>query len=229
MSSLKSAATRLRRQIATGSFLPLTRVSSSTRPRRQAGSQGRSQVRPRMPGKHVGLPVDHVGVGVAAVRRSAGCIRGPGCGRGRPTGNRRPCGNSRVRDIGRLQAFSPCASAVSRGPSQSAPQARIAPGPGHCLPLHFLQSFAYGLEHHARMESGRFLLTEQQSTWSRSCRQSSAPSWAPSGTTIVPTSHAQFAFLTALQPTAGWLKNHKKNRQRKKEGAREEKKNNARW
>ena len=42
MSSLKSAATRLRRQIATGSF--------STRPRRHAGSQGRSQVRPNTPG-----------------------------------------------------------------------------------------------------------------------------------------------------------------------------------
>ena len=50
-SSLKSAATRFRRQIATGSFLPCTRVSSSTRLRRQAGSQGRSQVRPRIPGK----------------------------------------------------------------------------------------------------------------------------------------------------------------------------------
>ena len=43
MSSLLSAATRFRRQIATGSF--------STRTRRQAGSHGRSQVRPRMPGK----------------------------------------------------------------------------------------------------------------------------------------------------------------------------------
>ena len=42
MSPLWSAATRFRRQIATGSF--------STRPRRQAGSHGRSQVRPRMPG-----------------------------------------------------------------------------------------------------------------------------------------------------------------------------------
>ncbi len=43
MSPLLSAATRFSRQIATGSF--------STRPRRQAGSHGRSQVRPRMPGK----------------------------------------------------------------------------------------------------------------------------------------------------------------------------------
>ena len=43
MSSLKSAATRFKRQIATGSF--------STRPRRQAGSHGRSQVRPKIPGK----------------------------------------------------------------------------------------------------------------------------------------------------------------------------------
>ena len=48
-SPLWSAATRLRRQIATGSGL--ARLLSSTRPRRQAGSQGRSQVRPRMPGK----------------------------------------------------------------------------------------------------------------------------------------------------------------------------------
>jgi hypothetical protein len=42
MSSLLSAATRFSRQIATG--------SASTRPRRQAGSQGRSQVRPSTPG-----------------------------------------------------------------------------------------------------------------------------------------------------------------------------------
>ena len=39
----RSEATRLRRQMATG--------FSSTLVRRQAGSQGRSQVRPRMPGK----------------------------------------------------------------------------------------------------------------------------------------------------------------------------------
>src|SRR6185369_10866351 len=46
--SLLSAHTRLRRQIATGSgFSPLF---SSTRPRRHAGSHGRSQVRPRIPG-----------------------------------------------------------------------------------------------------------------------------------------------------------------------------------
>jgi hypothetical protein len=48
-SSLKSAATRFRRQIATGSGR--CDCFSSTRPRRQAGSHGRSQVRPRMPGK----------------------------------------------------------------------------------------------------------------------------------------------------------------------------------
>ena len=46
-SPLLSAATRFSRQIATGSGFALF---SSTRPRRQAGSQGRSQVRPRMPG-----------------------------------------------------------------------------------------------------------------------------------------------------------------------------------
>ena len=49
MSSLKSAATRLSRQMATGSgYSPLP---SSTRPRRHAGTHGRSQVRPRIPGK----------------------------------------------------------------------------------------------------------------------------------------------------------------------------------
>src|SRR6201999_2176705 len=42
MSSFESAATRFRRQIATG--------CSSTRPRRHAGSHGRSQVRPSTPG-----------------------------------------------------------------------------------------------------------------------------------------------------------------------------------
>src|SRR5688572_25087052 len=41
-SDFLSAATRFSRQIATG--------SSSTRPRRQAGSHGRSQVRPKIPG-----------------------------------------------------------------------------------------------------------------------------------------------------------------------------------
>ena len=48
-SSFMSAATRLRRQMATGSGAAA--LASSTRPRRQAGSQGLSQVRPRMPGK----------------------------------------------------------------------------------------------------------------------------------------------------------------------------------
>ena len=42
MSPLWSAATRFKRQMATG--------FSSVRTRRQAGSQGRSQVRPKMPG-----------------------------------------------------------------------------------------------------------------------------------------------------------------------------------
>ena len=48
-SSFRSAATRLRRQIATGSGC--SPLFSSTRLRRQAGSQGRSQVRPSTPGK----------------------------------------------------------------------------------------------------------------------------------------------------------------------------------
>ena len=52
-SSLWSAATRLSRQIATGSGWNASPAPlfSSTRPRRQAGSHGRSQVRPSTPGK----------------------------------------------------------------------------------------------------------------------------------------------------------------------------------
>ena len=47
MSPRRSAATRLSRQIATG--------FSSTRPRRQTGSQGRSQTRPRIAGNTLDL------------------------------------------------------------------------------------------------------------------------------------------------------------------------------
>ena len=60
------------------------RLGSSTRPRRQAGSHGRSQVRPRMPGKDVRLPVDHVGVGVAACRDQADVFGNGGVGRAGP-------------------------------------------------------------------------------------------------------------------------------------------------
>src|SRR5690606_21044731 len=52
-SPLWSAATRLSRQMATGcgrSRIDSGPLFRSTRPRRQAGSQGRSQVRPRIPG-----------------------------------------------------------------------------------------------------------------------------------------------------------------------------------
>src|SRR5258706_16034533 len=58
-SPLLSAATRFRRQIATGSgFSPLF---SSTRPRLQAGSQGRAEGRPGISGKKLGCPLTHKG------------------------------------------------------------------------------------------------------------------------------------------------------------------------
>ena len=59
---------------------------------------------PEDPREDVGLPVDHIGVGVAARRRSAGCIPARACGPDRPTGNRRPCGSSSGRGVGRLHA-----------------------------------------------------------------------------------------------------------------------------
>jgi hypothetical protein len=57
-----------------------TGFSFSTRLRRQAGSQGRSQMRPRTAGKDVGNPVDHIGVVVAAVADQADIFRDRGVG-----------------------------------------------------------------------------------------------------------------------------------------------------
>ena len=76
MSPRRSEATRLRRQIATG--LP------STRPRRHAGSHGRSQVRPRIPGKTFGLAVEHVRVGVPPLRDQPDVFGHVGVRRARP-------------------------------------------------------------------------------------------------------------------------------------------------
>ena len=63
MSPRLSAATRFRRQIATG--------LSSMRSRRHAGSQGRSQVRPRIPGN----TFDHQFTMYASVYRRAAMSR----------------------------------------------------------------------------------------------------------------------------------------------------------
>jgi len=60
----------------------------------QAGSQGRSQVRPRIPGKHVRFPIDHVGVAVAACGDQNGYTRAPACAPDKPTDNPRLYGNS---------------------------------------------------------------------------------------------------------------------------------------
>ena len=72
-----SAATRFRRQMATG-------LLSSRRPRRQAGSQGRSQVRPRIAGEHVRFAIEHVGVGKTALRDQANVFGNIGVRRTRP-------------------------------------------------------------------------------------------------------------------------------------------------
>ena len=57
---------------------------SSTRPRRQAGSHGRSQTRPRMAGKDVALPVQHEGGGVAPLRDQPDVLGNGRMGRTRP-------------------------------------------------------------------------------------------------------------------------------------------------
>jgi hypothetical protein len=47
------------------------------------------------------------------------------------------------------------------GATQCASSARMARRAVPLPSLHFLQAFAYGLEHHTRMGSGQFLPTEQ--------------------------------------------------------------------
>jgi hypothetical protein len=62
---LESAATRFRRQIATGSGFAFLSPPSSTRPRRHAGSQGGRRCA-RESGEDVRLPVDEIRVAIAA-------------------------------------------------------------------------------------------------------------------------------------------------------------------
>ena len=57
---------------------------SSTRPRRQAGSHGRSQTRPRMAGKDVALPIQHEGGGIAPLRDQPDVLGNGRMGRTRP-------------------------------------------------------------------------------------------------------------------------------------------------
>ena len=69
-------------------------VAHCTRPRRHAGSQGRSHTRRECLETHSNSPIDHIGVGCSVRRRSAGYIPAPAYGRGMPTGSRRLCGSN---------------------------------------------------------------------------------------------------------------------------------------
>ena len=61
-----------------------TGLSASRRPRRQAGSQGRSQVRPRMPGNTLDSRLSMYGVGVPALRDQPDVFGNVGVGRTGP-------------------------------------------------------------------------------------------------------------------------------------------------
>ena len=95
MSSLKSAATRFSRQIATGSgFAFWSALLDAAAP---AGGLARTVASaPEDPGKHVRFPVDHVGVAVAARGDQADVFGDRRMGRDTPTGNRRLCESSRA-------------------------------------------------------------------------------------------------------------------------------------
>ena len=82
MSSLLSAATRFNRQIATGSGFSALR--SSTRPRRHAGLARAVARAAEDAGKDVRLPVDHVGVAVAACGDQPDVFGNGGVGGARP-------------------------------------------------------------------------------------------------------------------------------------------------
>ncbi len=88
MSSLLSAATRFNRQIATGRL----RFFHAAAPAgRLAGAVASAAQHAR---EHIRFPVDHIGVAVATLPRSAGYIRARACAPGTPIGNRRPCENN---------------------------------------------------------------------------------------------------------------------------------------
>ena len=117
-SSRWSAATRFRRQMATG--LP------STRPRRQAGSHGRSQVRPRMPGKHVRLAIEEVRLGEAPLRDQPDVFGHVGVRRTRPLAVHDLVVVARIGDVRRLHQFlhrravNPAYTNGARGPASTA-------------------------------------------------------------------------------------------------------------
>ena len=83
---------------------------------------------PENSGKHVRFPVDHVGVAVAALPRSTGCIREQACAPGTPTGNPRPCGSSRAPKC-RWVSSTPLHARLPRSREPRASKCR--PGPSH--------------------------------------------------------------------------------------------------
>ena len=97
MSSFRSAATRLRRQMATG--------FSSRRVRRHAGSHGLSQVLPRMPGKTFDSPIDHVRVRVAALGDEPDVLGNVGVRGAGPLAIDDFVEVTWIRRVGRLQRF----------------------------------------------------------------------------------------------------------------------------
>ena len=80
--ALRSAATRFRRQIATGSGLALVLFLDAAAAAR--GLAGTVAGAPEDAGEHVRLPVDHVGVAVAACGDQADVFGNRGMGRTRP-------------------------------------------------------------------------------------------------------------------------------------------------
>ena len=82
MSSLKSAATRFSRQIATGSGLRRLRFLDPAAP--AGGLAGPVAGAPEDAGEDIGFPVDEVGVGVAAGRDQADVLGDWGVGRAGP-------------------------------------------------------------------------------------------------------------------------------------------------
>ena len=96
---------------------------ASTRPRRQAGSHGRSQTASEDARKHVGLPIDEVRVGEAALGDQPDVFRDIGVGRTGPLAIDHTVIVVGVRGICRFHMY----RCWSRDVQNSAPRPRTAP------------------------------------------------------------------------------------------------------
>ena len=133
-SGTSAAGPRCRPQVGRDALQPADRHRLVLDPAAPAGRlAGPVADAPEDAREDVGLAVQHVGVGVTALRDQPDVARGRRCGPGTPTGNRRPCGSSPdwwCRSAARGRVSFGFEAAEVRQLSASGVRATVA---GHCL------------------------------------------------------------------------------------------------